>query len=88
MTLLTVINSYWQTEQNRVFNSLKDRGEPVTLASDGCCDSPGHSVKYGTYTMLDVKSNKIADFKVVSVCEVKNSNATEKERFYRNTQHH
>ena len=73
-----VIDSYWQTEQNRVFNSLKDRGEQVTLAGDGRCDSPGHSAKYGTYTMLDVKSNKIVDFKFLSVCEVKNSNAMEK----------
>ena len=76
-----VIDTYWQAEQNRVFNSLKDRGEPVTLAGDGRCDSPGHSAKYGTYTMLDVKSNKIVDFKVVSVCEVKNSNAMEKKGF-------
>lgn len=31
--------------------------------------------------MLDVKSNKIVDFKVVSVCNVKNSNAMEKKGF-------
>ena len=37
--------------------------------------------KYGTYTMLDVKSNKIVDFKVVSVWEVKNSNTMEKKGF-------
>ena len=53
----------------------------MTLAGDGRCDSPGHSAKYGTYTVLDVKSNKIVDFKVVSVCEVKNSNAMEKKGF-------
>ena len=58
-----VIDTYWQTEQNRVFNSLKDRGEPVTLAGDGRCDFPGHSAKYGTCIMLDVKSNKIVDFR-------------------------
>ena len=53
----------------------------MTLAGNGCCDSPGHCAKYGTYTMLDVKSNKIVDFKVVSVCKVKNSNAMEKKGF-------
>lgn len=53
----------------------------MTLAGDGRCHSSGHSAKYGTCTMLGVKSNKIADFKVVSVCEVKNSNAMEKKGF-------
>ena len=31
--------------------------------------------------MLDVQSDKVVDFKVVSVCEVKNSNAMEKKGF-------
>ena len=53
----------------------------MTLAGDARCDSPGHSAKYGTYTMLDVKINKIVDFKVVSVCEVKNSSPMEKKGF-------
>lgn len=78
-----LIDTFAQTEQNWVFKSLNDRGEPVTPASDGCCDSPGHSATYVTYTMLDVKSNKIVDFKVVSVCNVKNSNAMEKKGFTR-----
>ena len=33
------------------------------------------------YTILDVQSDKVVDFKVVSVCEVKNSNAMEKKGF-------
>lgn len=53
----------------------------MTLAGDGHCHSPGHSAKYRTYTMLDVKSNKIVHFKVVSLYEVKNSNAMEKKGF-------
>ena len=76
-----VIDTHWKTEQNRVFNTLKERVEQVTLAGDGRCDSPGHSAKYGTYTMLDVESDKIVNFKVISVCEVKNSNAMEKKGF-------
>ena len=31
--------------------------------------------------MLDVEIEKVVDFKVVSVCEVKNSNAMEKKGF-------
>ena len=76
-----VIDTHWEKEQTRVINTLKDRVDPVTLAGDGRCDSPGHSAKYGTYTMLDVVSDQVVDFKVVSVCEVKNSNAMEKKGF-------
>ena len=76
-----VIDKHWEKEQTRVINTLKDRVEPVTLAGDGRCDSPGHGAKYGTYTMLDVVSDQVVDFKAVSVCEVKNSNAMEKKGF-------
>lgn len=53
----------------------------MILVGDGRCDSLGYSVKYGIYIMLDVKSNKIVDFKVVLVCEVKNLNVMEKKGF-------
>lgn len=75
------IDTHWEREQSRVFDKLKGRLEPVTLAGDGRCDSPGHCAKYGTYTMLDVETDLVVDFKVVSVCEVKNSNAMEKKGF-------
>ena len=61
--------------------SIREKGEPVMLAGDGRADSPGHSAKYGTYTMMNVDTDKIADFEVVQVMDVKNSNAMEKQGF-------
>ena len=61
-----------------MFDKLKVRLEPVTLTDDGRCYSLGHS---GTYTMLDGETDLVVDFKVISVCEVKNSNAMEKKGF-------
>ena len=49
------------------------------LASDGRCDSPGHNAKYGTYSVMEVTTEKIVDFSLVQVSEVANSNAMEKE---------
>lgn len=69
-----------ETEQNLI-NTLKEKGEPVTLGGNGCCDSPGRSAMCGTYTMLDVQSDKVVNFKVLSFCKVKNSNAMEKKGF-------
>ncbi|KAK0148355.1 hypothetical protein N1851_011326 [Merluccius polli] len=51
--------------------------EEVVLCGDGRCDSPGHSAKYCTYTFLDVQSQKVVDFKVVSCTQVSSSNTME-----------
>ena len=37
------------------------------LAGDGRCDSPGHNAKYGTYSVMEVTTEKIVDFSVVQV---------------------
>ena len=51
MYLFPVINEAWQAEPNSVFSELEI--EDLWLSGDGRCDSPGHSAKYGTYTMID-----------------------------------
>ena len=35
------------------------------VRGDGKCDSPGHSAKYGTYTLMDEKTNLIIEFSVL-----------------------
>ena len=79
--LFPVINEVWEGEQNAVFDDLKNK--ELWLSGDGRCDSPGHSAKYGTYTMIDQNSNKIVDFKIVQVTEVTSSNTMEREGFKR-----
>ena len=59
----------------------------MVLGGDGKCDSPGHSAKYGTYSFMDVESEKIVDFAVVQVTEVRNSNCMELEGFRRCLDH-
>ena len=71
--LLPVINEFWLKEQNSTFSELG--GPDLWLSGDGRCDSPGHNAKYGTYTMIDQKTDKIVDFKIVQVSEENYSNA-------------
>ena len=54
----------------------------MNLIGDGRCDSPGHSAKYCTYTMMS-GGGKVAYFSLVQVTEVTSSNAMEKEGFER-----
>lgn len=79
--VVPAIAKEWEKEQNLVIASIREKGEPVMLAGDGRADSPGHSAKYGTYTMMNVDTDKIVDFEVVQVMDVKNSNAMEKQGF-------
>lgn len=72
------MKSAWGDQQEKVFSHLKSKETGTVLAGDGRCNSPGHCAKYCTYTLLDVESHKVVDFKVVSVTEVANSNQIEK----------
>lgn len=38
-----------------------------TSIGDGRADSPGHSAKYGSYTVIDSTCDKVIDFKLVQV---------------------
>ena len=42
-------------------------GKKVALAGDMRADSPGHSVKYGSYSCMDVVTKKIVDLQLVQV---------------------
>ena len=57
---------------------MKQSGS-VDVCEDGRCDSAGHSAKYGTYTLMDEKTNLIIEFSVVQVTEVTSSDAMEYE---------
>lgn len=75
--LWPVVNNKYLNQQREVLQSF--RGERLVVAGDGRCDSPGHNAKYGTYSILEVTTNKIVDFSLVQVSEVANSNCMEKE---------
>ena len=76
--LFPVINNKWKSDQAEILKELK-RANHVDIAGDGRCDSPGHSAKYGTYTMMDESSKKVIEFSVVQVTETTSSNAMEYE---------
>ena len=78
--LFPVLNQAWKHEQETVRQELVNKGA-ININGDGRCDSPGHSAKYGTYTLLDDDSGKVVAFSVVQVSEVTSSNAMEKEGF-------
>ena len=79
--LWPVVNEAWTIHQSQLFDELQNK--PLKLAGDGRCDSPGHTAKYGTYTMIETETNKVVDFQLVQKSEVDNSACMEKEGLMR-----
>ncbi|XP_041474440.1 uncharacterized protein LOC121423188 isoform X2 [Lytechinus variegatus] len=77
-TLQPAIIRVAKEEQRKVIQEIPE-GEGLVLGGDGRADSPGHCAKYGAYTLMDLKRNKIVDVQLVQSNEVRNSNAMEKE---------
>ena len=46
---------------------MRNEGNGLTLSGDGRCDSPGHSAKFGSYTVIEQQTNRVLDFQLVQV---------------------
>ena len=52
--LVPVVDKYWLTQQGEV-----EKGEALVIAGVGCCDSPGNSAKYCSYTLMDTDTQLV-----------------------------
>ena len=66
--LHTAVQRTYQQQQSTLLNNIKAEGRELKIGGDGRCDSPGHSAKYGTYSLMDAEQNKILDSQLVQVC--------------------
>ena len=41
------------------------KGNQLHLFDDGCCDSPGYSAKYATYSLMESTTDLILDYSLV-----------------------
>ena len=83
--LFPTVNKNFVEHQAEVLREVQNT--EVVAGGDARCDSPGHSAKYGTYSIVDTESSKVLDFSLLQVTEVKNSNAMELEGLKRCVDH-
>ena len=63
--LVPAVYKVWGTKQEAL---LKDRkGKTVNIGGDARCCSPGHTAKYGSYSVMDLKTKEILDVQLVQV---------------------
>lgn len=65
--LQPAVTSVWERHQNTLLTGIKESRGKLVLAGDGRADSPGHSAKYGSYTVIELTCNKVVDFRLVQV---------------------
>lgn len=68
--LQPAIESTWKQHQKKMLSTLKKEKKKLVLGGDGRADSPGHSAKYGTYSVMDLAHNKLVDFQLVQVTQI------------------
>ena len=61
--------AYGKKHQQALLSGFRREKKSLVVAGDGRADSPGHSAKYGCYTLVELTCNKVIDFKLVQVCK-------------------
>ena len=72
-----VVHTTYVRQQEVFTEYLRDN--QLHLSGDSHCDSPGYSVKYTTYSLMDSATDLILDYSLAHVSETGSSVAMEKE---------
>ncbi|XP_069102906.1 uncharacterized protein [Argopecten irradians] len=77
--LQPAILDVWKRNQMEHLQEIQLEGRRICVGGDGRCDTPGHSAKYGSYSIMDLEDGRILDLQLVQSNEVKSSCHMEKE---------
>ena len=65
--LIPSVRNVWEKDRTLLITDAQNRGSCLSLGGDGRADSPGHSAKFGSYSMIDLNKNKVIDIQLVQV---------------------
>lgn len=66
--LVPAVERVWKAHQDTLFDNIRRDNTPVIAGGDARCCSPGHTAKYGSYSLMDLERQQILDVKLVQVC--------------------
>lgn len=61
------VSSVWKKNQAILLQKVQSEGRALVIGGDGRADSPGHSAKYGSYSMLELQMGVVIDVQLVQV---------------------
>lgn len=65
--IVPTITDVWQMKQSDIIDEIRRNGNKVKLGGDARCCSPGHTAKYGSYSIMNLDNNKVVDVQLVQV---------------------
>ena len=65
--VLPVVLNTWQEQQQALVAELQILGGSLVVSGDCRSDSPGHCAKYGSYSVIEERINKVIDVQLVQV---------------------
>lgn len=65
--LQPAIVEVWKEHQTSYVRETRETGHPVCIGGDGRADTPGHSAKYGSYSVMDLDQAIVIDVQLVQV---------------------
>ena len=65
--LYPAIFSVWKRNQEALLQQVRLEGRGLIIGGDGRADSPGHSAKYGSYTVMELEMGVVLDVQLVQV---------------------
>ena len=65
--LVPCIRDVFVRRQQQLFSAIRESCSSVRVAGNARCCSPGHTAKYGSYSLLDLNTGKILDTQLVQV---------------------
>ena len=64
---MPAVDRVWLEDQSAIVDQLKRNRSNLCLAGDGRADSPGHSAKFVSYTLLEPTVNTVLHAELVTV---------------------
>ena len=65
--LNAVVIQQWKEHQQDLISEFLEKNDELILAGDGRCDLPGYSAKFGSFTLIEQRVNRVVDFQLVQV---------------------
>ena len=65
--LIPSVSTVWDRYQQAFIAILKSDATPLVIGGDGRADSPGHTAKYGSYSVIELNHRAVLDIQLVQV---------------------